>query len=110
MIPLLARQSVILKCNLKKSQLLGNYEFYYAAGLLAKLMNVEAADLTNPQDVWNQITEAGKNYQTEDEKEQHLLSMVRNYQVHDEFDEQMQELFECGKKESYMWQVNVPTG
>ena len=108
MIPLLARQSVILKCNLKKSQLLGNYEFYYAAGLLAKLMKVEIPDLTVPKEVWNHITEAGKNYQTEDPKEQHLLEMVHGYQVHEEFDAQMQELYEFGRKEPYMWQVNIP--
>ena len=34
----IARQSIILKCTMQKSVLLGNYEFYYAAGLLAYLV------------------------------------------------------------------------
>ena len=40
MVTSIARQSVILKCNMQKSVLLGNYEFYYIAGLLKKLFNV----------------------------------------------------------------------
>ena len=35
MVPSIARQSVIIKCNMQKSILTGNYEFYYAAGLIA---------------------------------------------------------------------------
>ena len=42
MVTSIARQSVILKCNMQKSVLLGNYEFYYIAGLLKKLFNVSA--------------------------------------------------------------------
>ena len=38
MVPSIARQSVIIKCNMQKSILTGNYEFYYAAGLLAYLV------------------------------------------------------------------------
>lgn len=41
MVPSIARQSVIIKCNMQKSILTGNYEFYYAAGLIAKLSGVE---------------------------------------------------------------------
>ena len=37
MITSLARQSVVIKCNMQKSTMLGNYEFYYGAGLLDKL-------------------------------------------------------------------------
>lgn len=41
MVTSIARQSVIIKCNMQKSVLTGNYEFYYAAGLIAKLFGVE---------------------------------------------------------------------
>ena len=37
MIQSIARQSVVIKCNLQASIMMGNYEFYYAAGLLYKL-------------------------------------------------------------------------
>ena len=48
MVPSIARQSVIIKCNMQKSILTGNYEFYYAAGLIAKLSGVEI-----PEDIKN---------------------------------------------------------
>ena len=37
MVPSIARQSVIIKCNMQASVLLGNYEFYYLAGLMKKI-------------------------------------------------------------------------
>ena len=41
MVTSIARQSVILKCNMQKAIMLGNYEFYYGAGLLTKIAGVE---------------------------------------------------------------------
>ena len=35
MIISIARQSVIIKCNMQKSYILGNYEYYYGAGVAA---------------------------------------------------------------------------
>ena len=48
MVPSIARQSVIIKCNMQKSILTGNYEFYYAAGLIAKLSGVEIPEDIKP--------------------------------------------------------------
>ena len=48
MVPSIARQSVILKCLRKKSILLGNYEFYYAAGLMKKLYHLEISEEMDP--------------------------------------------------------------
>ena len=39
----IARQSVIIKCNMQRAFLLGNYEYYYAAGLASKLFGFEVA-------------------------------------------------------------------
>ena len=50
MVTSIARQSVIIKCNMQKSVLTGNYEFYYAAGLIAKLSGVEISDDIKP--IW----------------------------------------------------------
>ena len=41
MVPSIARQSVIIKCNMQASVLLGNYEFYYLAGLMKKIYNLD---------------------------------------------------------------------
>ena len=48
MVTSIARQSVIIKCNMQKSVLTGNYEFYYAAGLIAKLSGVEFSEDIKP--------------------------------------------------------------
>ncbi|MEE1078758.1 MAG: DUF3837 family protein, partial [Agathobacter sp.] len=41
MVTSIARQSVILKCKIKKSVLVGNYEFYYLSGLLKNIYGLE---------------------------------------------------------------------
>ena len=41
MVPSIARQSVIIKCNQQTSVLLGNYEFYYLAGLMKKVFELD---------------------------------------------------------------------
>ena len=45
----LTRQSVVIKCNLEASIMTGNYELYYAAGLLGKLMNREIPEDIQPE-------------------------------------------------------------
>ena len=51
MVPSIARQSVIIKCNMQKSILTGNYEFYYAAGLIANLSGVEIPEDIKPEEL-----------------------------------------------------------
>ncbi len=38
MVTSIARQSVIIKCNMQKSVLTGNYEFYYARRAYCKII------------------------------------------------------------------------
>ena len=51
MVPSIARQSVIIKCNMQKSILTGNYEFYYAAGIIANLSGVEIPEDIKPEEL-----------------------------------------------------------
>ena len=51
MVPSIARQSVIIKCNMQQSILTGNYEFYYAAGLIANLSGVEIPEDIKPEEL-----------------------------------------------------------
>ena len=55
MVPSIARQSVILKCNMQKSVMLGNYEFFYAAGLMRKLYNIEIRTDMEPEQILEAI-------------------------------------------------------
>ena len=58
MVPSIARQSVILKCNMQKSVMLGNYEFFYAAGLMRKLYNIEIRTDMEPEQILEAIDSA----------------------------------------------------
>ena len=50
MVTSIARQSVILKCNMQKAVMLGNYEFYYGAGVAGKIGGFEIPDDIKPLD------------------------------------------------------------
>ena len=57
MVPSIARQSVIIKCNMQKSILTGNYEFYYAAGIIANLSGVEIPEDIKPEELLALLSE-----------------------------------------------------
>ena len=96
MVTSIARQSVIIKCNMQKSVLTGNYEFYYAAGLIAKLSGVEISDDIKPIELGVLL-----------QQEKYLFSMLKDYKPTDEYDEQMKELLLWGKGEQYLWTVTI---
>ncbi|MBO5524136.1 MAG: DUF3837 domain-containing protein [Roseburia sp.] len=107
MVPSIARQSVIIKCNMQKSVLTGNYEFYYAAGLLKKLYGVEIPPDIKPLELKNFVSENLKNLSPKDEKEQWLFRMLSDYAPFEEYDDQMKELLLWGMGEEYLWSVNL---
>ena len=109
MVPSIARQSVIIKCNQQTSVLLGNYEFYYLSGLLKKLYNLELTSETQPMEMIEIIKDKIDAIEPKDEKEAHLLKMVSIYKPAENYDAQMKELFEWGATEEKMWQVQIQT-
>lgn len=107
MIPSIARQSVIQKCILQKSVLLGNYEFYYLTGLLHKLYGIEVNEDMKPAELFAVVEEAIKSLAPEDAREAYLIKLVSVYQPLPEYDEQMRLLFRWGANESDMWQTQT---
>lgn len=107
MVPSIARQSVILKCNMQKSILTGNYEFFYAAGLAGKLAEVEIDADIKPEELQNLIVEKLSNYAAGDEKETYLFKLLADYRPGEEYDEQMKELLLMGQGEQNLWIVNI---
>ena len=85
MVPSIARQSVILKCNMQKSVLTGNYEFYYAAGLLQKLYGMELPVDIKPLELERLILEKCKDIAPKDERERWLLEMLSGYRPLEEY-------------------------
>lgn len=107
MVPSIARQSVIIKCNQQTSVLLGNYEFYYLAGLLKKLFDFPLSEDMEPETMAATITENLSKAVPKDEKEKYLIKMVEFFRPLELYDEQTKELFRWGANEECLWQVNI---
>jgi hypothetical protein len=107
MIPSIARQSVIQKCLLQKSVLLGNYEFYYLAGLMQKLYSLDINENMKPDELFSVIESSLETITPSDEKETYLIKMVSVYEPLPEYDDQMRLLFRWGAGESQLWQVQT---
>lgn len=104
MVSSIARQSVVIKCNLHASIMLGNYEFYYAAGLVHKLTGTRAEEIAQPQAMIEKVNSLLMHYEPKDEQERHLKNMLADYEPEDVLDGQMETLFWEGVNESRMWQ------
>lgn len=104
MVQSIARQSVVIKCNLHASIMLGNYEFYYAAGLVHRLTGTQVSEVARPQEMLETVHTLMEQYEPQDERELHLKRMLADYEPEDVLDEQMQALFWDGVGEERMWQ------
>lgn len=107
MVPSIARQSVIIKCNAQKSVLLGNYEFYYAAGLLKSLLDLKLSEETKPKELLEELLAQLEGRTAGDKRAQYLIGMVEDYDASPDYDGQMQELFRWGETEQDMWEVGT---
>ena len=103
----IARQSVIIKCNQQTSTLLGNYEFYYLAGLLKKLYDLPLSEEQAPEELFAAIMAALPQLSAQNPQEEHLLKMVSGYKPLEEYNDQMKELFRWGETEEHLWKVQI---
>lgn len=103
----IARQSVIIKCNMQRAYILGNYEFYYAAGLAGKLFGFEVPDEVQPEELAELLAGALGGAQPKGEQETYLVSILKEFTPEMRYDEQMKELLVWGKKETCPWQVSI---
>lgn len=105
MVTLTARQSVILKCSMQASVMLGNYEFYYGAGLLCQLNGINVSEDIRPDELKKILEpELAKEFEG-DEREKYLRKLLLAYSPSEEYDEQMKELLLWGLKEERLWKV-----
>ena len=103
----IARQSVIIKCNMQRAYILGNYEFYYGAGYAGRAFGFEIPDDIMPVELADLLAEKLKNVTANGPQEAHLLSILKEYAPENRYDEQMKELLVWGKKETCPWQVSA---
>ncbi|MBE5889322.1 MAG: DUF3837 domain-containing protein [Lachnospiraceae bacterium] len=107
MVPSIARQSVIIKCNQQTSVLLGNYEFYYLAGLTKKLFGFDLSEDLEPVAMLEQIHAQQDTANPSNAQEEYLLKLVKNYKPLEDYNEQTKELFRWGETEEHLWKVNI---
>ncbi len=105
MVTLTARQSIILKCSMKASVLLGNYEFYYAAGLFCGINHMEVDEDILPGALYEWIAPKLKEFSGADEREAYLAKLLLQYRPLETYDSQMKELLLWGLKEEHIWQM-----
>lgn len=100
---IVVRQSVIIKCNLASSVMLGNYEFYYAGGLLCRLAGKLPAQDMQPEELYAFLKPLLEIYEPKNEQEAYLVKLLQGYKIGEKYDEQMQQLLQMGLKEKNMW-------
>ena len=108
MVTSIARQSVILKCNMQKAVMLGNYEFYYGAGVAGKIGGFEIPDDIKPLELRELLEKNLDQISPRDEKETYLIHILKEFRPDELYDGQMKELLLWGKGEQYLWSVNIP--
>lgn len=94
--PILAKQSIKIKCKIKSSVMMGNYEFYYAGGLLCKLAGKIPEQTIQPGELAVFLAPLIEHYEPANEEEAYLLKLLKEYKVSEEYDEQMAELLQMG--------------
>lgn len=103
----IARQSVIIKCNMQRAYILGNYEYYYGAGFASKAFGFEIPEDIKPAELAEALAEKLTGAVPNGPQETHLLAILKEYDPEDRYDEQMKELLLWGKKETCPWQVSA---
>jgi len=107
MVPSIARQSVIIKCNQQASVLLGNYEYYYLSGLMKKLFDLDLHEDMQPMVMLEGVQSKLDSLSPSNEQEAYLIKLARNFKPGENLDEQMKELFRWGATEEKLWQMHI---
>ncbi|MEE1100462.1 MAG: DUF3837 domain-containing protein [Agathobacter sp.] len=106
----IARQAVILKCIRQLSVMVGNYEFYYAAGLMNNIFGLDAKADMKPDELFDYLLANIGSCEAKDDKEEYLIKMISRYEPLETYDDQMKELFAWGETETDKWQVKTSRG
>lgn len=107
MVTSIARQGVIIKCNMQSSVMTGNYEFYYGAGLFCKIKGIQVPEDITPENLLELISPELNKFSGDEKRESYLVKLLQGYHVSEEYDEDMRELLQWGLTEEHMWQVVV---
>ena len=92
----LAQQSIQTKIKLKSATMLGNYEFYYAAGILCRKLGLVVEERIQPKELHDFIRAQTDGKDLPDPTAAHLAEMIHYYMPEEHYDSQMEELLQWG--------------
>ena len=97
MVEEIAKQAIRIKCGFDNAKLTGNYECAYALGILSGAAGIEKiSEYDNLLDLSSKVHEKTKNFVTEDERLGKMITLLKDYEITDIFDEQMKDLYNMG--------------
>ncbi len=100
MVTELARQAVCIKCRFENAKLTGNYECAYALGILSAQAGLPKKEtMDNLSSLAEEVFAAWENKKTDDEKITKLCELTKDYEIHEDFDNQMLELYQMGYRD-----------
>lgn len=105
MVPILAKQAVIIKCRAGDGIIISNYECAYGIGLLYCLSGIPAPDWAE-ETVGERLEEALLSHEKVSFTEAQagcLLEMLRAYKPDGVLDEQIRQLYRMGILEQHPW-------
>jgi hypothetical protein len=94
----LAVSSIEKKLEIQASIIVGNYEFYYAAGKLSGLTALDGDETTDPVTLKEKVMAALENFHPAEGTAEHYLTvLLERYRPAPDYDEQMAALFRWGQ-------------
>ena len=98
MVPYVVKMAVDIKVSKQESTLVGNYEFYYAAGRLASLLNTEElTDELQPHDLEQKVKDLLPSWTPGNPAEKYLSYLLDRYEAEDDYNDDIKRMFRIGK-------------
>ncbi|MGN8773124.1 DUF3837 family protein [Candidatus Weimeria sp. HCP3S3_B5] len=97
MIASLAVSSVDLKLSKRTSILTGNYEYYYACGLLEKRSSPGLNGDLSPSELYKRVQDFLSDSEVDPDGD-YLIYLLKRYEPDERYDSQMKDLFISGTK------------
>lgn len=106
MVPILAKQAVMIKCQAGNGIIISNYECAYGAGLLCRIAGIAAPDWDQESlgELLEKVLRILGDYRAEDVRAQILLEMLKKYKPDGTSDEQVRQLYRMGAQEDRPWE------
>ncbi|MDD3368055.1 MAG: DUF3837 family protein [Lachnospiraceae bacterium] len=105
MVPVLAKNAIILKSDADTSVMLGNYEMAYACGLLSKLTDTAIPVFDSPVELQQRLLSVLEHYEPADIHEKNIIRILHDYIPDDTWNKDTEKLYHMGLEETDPWVI-----